>query len=78
MLQINALCFFMALLVSFQADTAHSLRLEHSVDGGKSFKLIGDVDIDPVRLILCALNMTTYIWLRVSLVAAFDVNFRCV
>ena len=42
--------FFMALL--FQANIAHSLRLEHSVDGGKSFILIGDVDMDPVRTIV--------------------------
>lgn len=49
MLQISATWFFMALLLLVQADVARSLRLEHSVDGGKSFKLIGDIDIDPVE-----------------------------
>eukprot|EP00890_Picochlorum_soloecismus_P005803 jgi/Picsp_1/6223/NSC_03577-R1_aspartate carbamoyltransferase len=46
---ISATWFFMALLLLVQADVARSLRLEHSVDGGKSFKLIGDIDIDPVE-----------------------------
>ena len=43
--------FFMALLsLLLHANVAHSLRLEHSIDGGKSFILIGDVDMDPVRI----------------------------